>query len=236
MPIPPGTSIGEIYETQGRRYQWEGDKWTYVNETRYSGVVGDIKMWPISTPPPKYLICNGSALSPSTYSSLFTAIGYTYGNSSGNFLLPNFTDRIPVGAGNSYGTNISGGSTNSILTSHSHTYNNNTGFQSANHTHNIQSDGTHAHTPAIGGYFMTETTVPSTSDPSTGGSDNSWFAKYISGATSYNGDHNHGGSTGFISNTHYHGFIVTTSVNGTTDGTNANLPPYRGIFFIIKYQ
>lgn len=54
-----------------------------------------------NTAPAGWLSCDGSAVSRSTYSSLFSIIGTTYGagDNSTTFNLPNFVDRIPVGKG-----------------------------------------------------------------------------------------------------------------------------------------
>ena len=49
--------------------------------------------------PEGYLICDGSAVSRTTYSALFSAIGTTYGGGNGSttFNLPNLKGRVPVG-------------------------------------------------------------------------------------------------------------------------------------------
>jgi microcystin-dependent protein len=44
------------------------------------------------------LICYGSTYSSSVYPSLFAAIGYLYGGSAGNFQVPDFQTRTPVGS------------------------------------------------------------------------------------------------------------------------------------------
>lgn len=60
---------------------------------------GVISMYAGSTAPSGWLICNGSAVSRTTYSRLFSAIGTTYGagNGSTTFNLPNLKGRVPVG-------------------------------------------------------------------------------------------------------------------------------------------
>ena len=62
---------------------------------------GEIIIWSASNPPAGYLICDGAAISRTTYASLFNVIGTTWGAGDGNttFNLPNFVDRIPQGAG-----------------------------------------------------------------------------------------------------------------------------------------
>lgn len=62
---------------------------------------GFIKIWAGETAPEGYLLCDGSAISRTTYSALFAAIGTLYGvgDGSSTFNLPNFNDRIPQGSG-----------------------------------------------------------------------------------------------------------------------------------------
>ena len=52
---------------------------------------GEIIIWSTSTPPAGYLICNGAAISRTTYANLFKVIGTTWGAGDGNttFNLPN---------------------------------------------------------------------------------------------------------------------------------------------------
>ena len=52
---------------------------------------GTIIIWPSSTTPSGYLLCDGSAISRTTYSALFSVIGTTYGvgDGSSTFNLPN---------------------------------------------------------------------------------------------------------------------------------------------------
>ena len=55
-----------------------------------SDPVGTLKAWGGSTPPAGWLICDGSAISRTTYKALFNVIGTTYGNGNGSttFNLP----------------------------------------------------------------------------------------------------------------------------------------------------
>jgi len=52
-----------------------------------------------STAPTGYLLCDGSAVSRTTYSALFTAIGTAYGAGDGSttFNVPNLKGRVPAG-------------------------------------------------------------------------------------------------------------------------------------------
>lgn len=63
--------------------------------------IGVVKMWVTGTPPTKYLLCDGSAVSRATYAELFTLMGTTFGAGDGSttFNLPDMRRRVPVGAG-----------------------------------------------------------------------------------------------------------------------------------------
>jgi microcystin-dependent protein len=65
------------------------------------GAPGIISQFAGATAPPGYLLCDGTAVSRTTYSSLFTTIGTAYGTGNGTttFNLPNLQNRIPVGKG-----------------------------------------------------------------------------------------------------------------------------------------
>jgi len=62
--------------------------------------IGLVQLWPKSTAPnSSWLVCDGSAISRTTYSDLYTVIGVTYGtgDDSTTFNLPDFRARVPVG-------------------------------------------------------------------------------------------------------------------------------------------
>jgi len=63
-----------------------------------------------STAPEGWLLCNGSAISRTTYSALFTAISTTYGTGDGSttFTLPDFRGVYPRGAGTNGTANYGG--------------------------------------------------------------------------------------------------------------------------------
>lgn len=160
------------------------------------GLIGEVKMWATGTAPTGYLLCNGSAVSRTTYSSLFAALGTIYGVGDGSttFNLPNFQDRMPIGAGSTYSANTTGGSKDAIVVSHTHT------ATDAGHTH---------------GYTV-------------------WFDQG-GNHTQYGSDVTQpvvGGTTKTSASANAN---ITVSSTGAT-GTNANLPPYIGIHFIIRYQ
>lgn len=63
-----------------------------------------------SAPTGGYLLCDASAVSRSTYATLFGVIGTTYGSGDGSttFNLPDLRGRLPMGAGTGSGLNASG--------------------------------------------------------------------------------------------------------------------------------
>ena len=81
-------------------------------------ITGTISMWPVSSAPTGYLVCNGSAVSRTTYSALFGVIGTTFGSGDGSttFNLPNYADRMPIGVGTiSSGSGVTGGSSTTTI-------------------------------------------------------------------------------------------------------------------------
>ena len=61
--------------------------------------VGEVTMWTTNTAPTGWLVCDGSAISRTTYSGLFAVIGTVYGAGDGSttFNLPNLKGRVVVG-------------------------------------------------------------------------------------------------------------------------------------------
>lgn len=61
--------------------------------------VGSMILWPSNTPPRGSILCQGQAISRTTYSELYAVIGTTYGSGDGSstFNLPDFRERMPIG-------------------------------------------------------------------------------------------------------------------------------------------
>tara|TARA_R110002012_G_scaffold146607_1_gene304916 strand:- start:740 stop:1354 length:615 start_codon:yes stop_codon:yes gene_type:complete len=97
--------------------------------------------WSKSAVPSGFLECNGAAVSRSTYSDLFSAIGTTYGAGDGSstFTLPDLQDNVAVGKSSNKALASTGGA-NAVATSGS--ISGNTGdvslttAQLPSHTHN----------------------------------------------------------------------------------------------------
>ena len=64
-------------------------------------LVGSVTMYAGSSAPTGWLLCNGQAVSRTTYSALFSAIGTTWGvgNGSTTFNVPDMRESAPVGVG-----------------------------------------------------------------------------------------------------------------------------------------
>lgn len=82
--------------------------WLRITTTADSPT-GEIKIWTSSTIPDGFLLCNGSAVSRTTYANLFSKIGTTYGAGDGSttFNLPDLRDRYIIGVNtNALGTYV----------------------------------------------------------------------------------------------------------------------------------
>ena len=74
--------------------------------------VGAIKPWTKATAPDGYVLCNGAAISRSTYADLFAVISTTYGSGDGSttFNVPQLQGKMPQGYdGNTYNLAGTGG-------------------------------------------------------------------------------------------------------------------------------
>ena len=186
-----------------------------------AGLTGEIKMWGVAAAPSGYLICDGSAVSRTTYAALFAVYGTTFGTGDGTttFNLPNFTDRMPIGAGSTYSLAATGGSATTTLVeanvpTHTHTFSATTGAMNSNQTHQHGLLGT-------AGYHY----VADGGGPNYGGSGSFPFSlgseNYGNYSTSQNIDHTHN--------------LSGTTGTGSGSGTAATtISPYLGIYYIIK--
>ncbi len=61
--------------------------------------VGAIKPWTKAAAPAGYLLCNGAAVSRSTYAELFAVVSTTYGSGDGSttFNVPQLQGKVPQG-------------------------------------------------------------------------------------------------------------------------------------------
>jgi microcystin-dependent protein len=182
---------------------------------------GSLIMWPSVTIPTDWKLCNGDAISRTTFATLYALVGTTFGAGDGSttFNLPDYRNRTPYGA-DTVAVGATGGSANATLVSHSH--GGVTGNTSNDHIHtatSVVTDAGHAH----GGILTTLGSGLYTNPNPTG-------AAFGAGSTD-------SAFTGITVATTIGGQSVTHTHTITTEGssaTNANLPPYLGINFIIK--
>ena len=107
----------------------------------YRAPVGTIIMYGGSSAPSGWVLCNGQALSRTTYSSLFSIVGVTFGGGDGvnTFNVPDLRDRFIMGTPAS---ESSGAGTD--VTSHSRTLTL-AQMPAHNHTASCSTDGSHVH-------------------------------------------------------------------------------------------
>lgn len=77
--------------------------WTTIGSGAFSPA-GTVIAYAGLTPPPGWLTCNGQSVSRTAHPNLFAAIGTKYGGDTTPtfFNVPNYIDRVLVGAGSSY--------------------------------------------------------------------------------------------------------------------------------------
>jgi microcystin-dependent protein len=89
IPVAAGASL-DIYCSGTAWYTVSG---ATIQET------GSMKLWPTSSAPTGWLNCDGSAVSRTTYATLYGVLGTTFGAGDGSttFNLPDFRGRVPLG-------------------------------------------------------------------------------------------------------------------------------------------
>jgi microcystin-dependent protein len=158
-------------------------------------LTGMLMMWSTGVAPTGWILCDGSAINRTTYADLFAVIGTSFGSGDGSttFNVPDYRNKMPIGAGSTYSVGSTGGSADAIVVAHTHT-----GSTDVAGLHNHDYNDNSAYPISAGSTDVAKgTVVDQTSDA---------------------GAHSH-----------------TLTINSTgSSGTNANLPPYVGIQFIIK--
>ncbi len=84
-----------------------------------STMTGKIIVWSSNTIPSGYLLCDGRAVSRTTYADLFKIIGTTYGAGDGSttYNLPDMQNKVVISSGSGASVGSSGGQATSSLTS-----------------------------------------------------------------------------------------------------------------------
>lgn len=107
---------------------------------------GAISLYGGSTAPPGYFLCDGAAVSRTTYARLFARLGTTYGTGDGSttFNLPDLRQRFPLGKAAS-GTGSALGATGGAI-DHTHSVPAHYHSMGTGSTFNIIASGSHLHT------------------------------------------------------------------------------------------
>ncbi len=159
-----------------------------------------------TSPSVSWLVCDGTAVSRTSYSDLFAVIGISFGGGDGatTFNVPDLQNRVPYG-----GTvGVAGGSNDAVSVSHSHTagslsaaggahQHNSYIRQNSNDYHPIVTTGTRARPSGPSAYI--DTTLPTPAGQGT----------------------------------HIHSFTGSVAGDGVS-GTGLNRPAFVGIQFLIK--
>lgn len=222
--VNTATGIAFVYYDDGNTAQWMELLSSAVPNVNEIMPVGTIVQTARSSATTGWLLCQGQAISRTTFSSLFAAIGTQYGSGDGSttFNIPNLQNRVPVGKGSEVEFDTlgeTGGSkthtlTESEIPSHTHT-------QSA-HAHTFSgstsTDGAHTHTTLINASLVNTRTA---------------------GTASYNVD-NGGSMSTSSAGSHSHSYSGTTSSNASTINSTGggaahnNLQPYIVLNYMIK--
>ena len=214
--LPSGGSAGQVLT-----------KKTNANyDTQWSSVppVGTILMWAgasdFDAVPDGYLLCDGSAVSRTSYPALFAVLGETFGSGNGSttFSLPDLRARFILGANDSYTRGETGGEVNHTLTASEMPVHSHSCSDGGSHTHTMESGGEHTHSSGASG------TISVSKGDGTSGT--STVGKGGTADTGSAGLHTHELGT---ASDHTHSI-------GNVGGGNAhnNMPPYIALAYIIR--
>ena len=242
------TGILFTYYSDGTSAQWVEVLSSAVPNVTEIMPAGTVTQTARTTAPTGWLLCEGQAVSRTTFARLFDAIGTTYGAGDGSttFTLPNLKGRVPVGRDDSQTEFDALGETSGAKTvtlnetqipSHNHT---GTTSSDGAHTHTFSgttsTGGSHQHTGARGGTAALVLTQTAAGD---GGVANRWhLADGSSGGVGILGtlaagshSHTYSGTTSGASTNHTHSFTTANTGGGSAHN---NLQPYIVLNYMIK--
>ena len=216
--------------------------------------VGAIKPWTKSTAPDGYLLCDGSAVSRTTYADLFAVVGTTYGtgDDSTTFNVPNLQGKMPQGFdGNTYNLAGTGGANTVTVSVTDNKAATSTSTQSVTITGSIDNTSlteaqlaSHGHPiftqSGTGGSMMAGRGFTGFYRPGQGRSQNSPFTISLATEQSANIQFTNSGSgTGHNHSHTLSGTLtgnITTNLTGsvTASGTNS-FSPFVVVNYIIKH-
>ena len=206
--------------------------------------VGEVAMWTTNTAPTGWLVCDGSAISRTTYSGLFAVLGTVYGAGDGSttFNLPNLKGRVVVGrdsADADWDTlgETRGSKTHTLVESempvHTHSQSPHNHSQNA-HNHLLylvatSSDGSHRHE-------FTDAGTNSVARTTSTGAANTSSTTQVTDYTEYAGTHSHT-VTGYTVDSTATNIEATPPTLGNAGSGSAhnNIQPSIVLNFIIRH-
>jgi microcystin-dependent protein len=135
-----------IYDSSDSKFYGRdgGGNWVDLSVSTLSSVpAGTILPYAGTTAPTGFLLCDGSAVSRSTYATLFALVGSSFGSGDGSttFNLPDFRGRFLRGLDGAAGRDPDSGSRTAMAT----------GGATGNNIGSVQADGLKSHTHAGNG-------------------------------------------------------------------------------------
>lgn len=193
------------------RWNETEDRWEFsADSTTYYPVAytpsGTVNLYAGATAPTGWLLCDGSAVSRTTYSELFTAIGTQYGAGDGTttFNVPNLSGKVPVGLDSSDTDFDALGETGGTKT---HTL---TSAEVPSHNHNAATNA------------QSSSNTGNASNTYTSGSLNTTNAAAKNNTGNQSANHTHGGGTTSAHNINYnHSHNNNSQSANHSHGTNA---------------
>ena len=210
--------------------------------------VGAIKPWTAAAAPDGYLLCNGAAVSRTTYADLFAVISTTYGSGDGSttFNVPQLQGKMPQGYdGNTYNLAGTGGANTVTVAVTNNQAATNATNQSVTITGSISNTSlttaqlaTHSHSGSVtnrdgspGGPTRSTESGPSGGESYNPNSFQWGSVQFVGGNQGSGTGHNHSHTlSGTLTGN------ITTSLTGavTASGTNS-FSPYVVVNYIIKH-
>jgi microcystin-dependent protein len=203
-----------------------------ANGAAFPGMIAD---YAGASAPSGWLVCDGQAVSRTTYADLYAAIGTTWGGGDGSttFNVPNLQNRFRRHRnGGSYAGAV-GNLQNPANLAHTHAASGTTAAASNDHTHafsgttaamNSNQSHSHSYTRRGGALRQDGTQVASVA---------SQDVSDTTGSTNIDHTHNFSGTTGGVSATHTHTFSITTA-GGSADDANESRPFSATVLSCIK--
>ena len=232
---PAASLAGKFWldPSSGLLYLDTGSAWITLNAVPVEAP-GTLKLTSRATPDPGWLLADGSAVSRTTYADLFAAIGVTCGagNGSSTFNLPDFRDRVPLGAGaNALGARPGSPNHSHVVPAHAHTVPDHSHLM-PDHSH-YTPDHLHGVSFATGGPNSTVTFSNGTGAGRSAASDS--HAHGWSGATgAADRSLQTSGRAEGAQNTYGAGAIGTTAQPDTATAAASSLPPAQTCNVLVK--